>query len=499
MSRPSADRYTQPSGRASRNVDASEWAPAIGPEPRLVHNEEMRSWPRIPIATVAAMLAVAVGAGMAPGGGAGAETPGRAVRAAGPRRRGPLRRPRAGAVPHRPRRGPLRTGGKARAAVRHRPLLPAWGEAFPDGREAADIAAGRIPMISWGKTSTARSTPAPTTPRSGPGPRGIRDLGQPVIVRWFWEMGGNRNLGPPPASPADYIAAWRRIHALHRGGRHQRRLGVVPRRLRLRRRAGAVVLPRRRRRRLDLRRRLQLPPPVPPAAPRPAASRTPSAAFYDWAEDRPKPIMIGEYGVVEDGPGVKAAWIDAARDALAERFPEIAAVVYFHSLRERDGFPYDWRMDTSAESLAAFPAMGADPCFNPAVEITLPETSLDSGPDGLVAARHRRVRLLRPPAAAAARRLRLPHRRRRLHRLRLAPALREPGRRRPPLRGPGPGRRRPPRPHPRQAGLDDRRHRSGRHRGRPRRRRHRRRPGHRGERDLLRGCPRRHHPTRLGR
>ena len=44
-------------------------------------------------------------------------------------------------------------------------------------------------------------------------------------------------------------------------------------------------------------------------------------------------------------------------------------------------------MDTSAESLAAFQAMGADPRFNPQVEITLPETSLDSGPDGLVAAR----------------------------------------------------------------------------------------------------------------
>jgi hypothetical protein len=258
-----------------------------------------------------------------------------------------------------------------------------FDEPFPDGREAWDVAGGRIPMISWGKTYTAEINSGRHDDLVRTRARSIRDLGQPVLMRWFWEMGGNRNQAHANAG-SDYIAAWNRLRGLfaEEGAsnavwvwcpdasdfadgtaqafypgddavdwtcadgynyRHPSRRSTVPR-----------------------------------------SFEATFAAFYAWAVERPKPIMIGEYGVVEDGPGDKAAWMDAARETLKSRFPAVAGVVYFHSLRERDGFTYDWRMDTSESSMAAFAAMGADPWFNPAVVRTLPDTVIDTGPQGTV-------------------------------------------------------------------------------------------------------------------
>ncbi|MDQ3944658.1 MAG: Ig-like domain-containing protein, partial [Actinomycetota bacterium] len=258
-----------------------------------------------------------------------------------------------------------------------------FDEPFPDGREAWDVSNGRIPMISWGKTYTSEVNSGRHDDLVRTRARSIRDLGQPVLVRWFWEMGGNRNAGHA-GTASDYIAAWNRLRrlfaeegasnavwvwcpdasdfndgtaqAFYPGDeavdwtcadgynfRHPARRSTVPR-----------------------------------------SFEATFASFYAWAVEHPKPIMIGEYGTVEDAPGDKAAWVEAAREALKSRFPAVAAVVYFHSLRERDGFTYDWRMDSSEQSLAAFAAMGADPWFNPAVVRTLPDTVIDTGPQGTV-------------------------------------------------------------------------------------------------------------------
>jgi hypothetical protein len=98
-------------------------------------------------------------------------------------------------------------------------------------------------------------------------------------------------------------------------------------------------------------------------------------------------MMVGEYGTVEDAPGDKAAWVTAAHEALKGKLAGIDAVVYFHSVRDRDGLVYDWRMDTSDSALQAFKDMGADSWFNPEVKTTLPDTVIDDGPEGAIASR----------------------------------------------------------------------------------------------------------------
>jgi hypothetical protein len=91
---------------------------------------------------------------------------------------------------------------------------------------------------------------------------------------------------------------------------------------------------------------------------------------------------------VEDAPGDKAAWVDAARHALEGRLSGIDAVVYDSTTAPAptaDAPASDWRMDSSDQSMSAFFAMGTDAWFNPAVESTLPDTIIDSGPERTVA------------------------------------------------------------------------------------------------------------------
>ena len=117
-------------------------------------------------------------------------------------------------------------------------------------------------MISWnGQGVTTRAIAAGQyddliTQRA----RATKALGQPVLIRWFWEMDGNKKA-EFAGTPEQYIAAWQHIVRIFRaGGRRQRPLGVVPQRLGLQRRRGPAVLSRRRFRRLDVRRRIQLGP-----------------------------------------------------------------------------------------------------------------------------------------------------------------------------------------------------------------------------------------------
>jgi hypothetical protein len=112
--------------------------------------------------------------------------------------------------------------------------------------------------------------------------------------------------------------------------------------------------------------------------------------FHAWGSQHDKPMMVGRYGAVEDGPGIKAAWVDAAKHSLQNNLSGIDAVVYDSTVAPAataDGASDDRRMDTSDESMAAFSAMGADPWFNPEVETTLPDTVIESGPEKTVAAK----------------------------------------------------------------------------------------------------------------
>jgi hypothetical protein len=81
-------------------------------------------------------------------------------------------------------------------------------------------------------------------------------------------------------------------------------------------------------------------------------------------------LFVGETGCVErydcgnttGDPAAKAAWLTAA-GATIRSWPEVEAILYSHTTCRHNGYTMEYRVDSSAASLAAYSAMGSDPHF----------------------------------------------------------------------------------------------------------------------------------------
>ena len=94
-------------------------------------------------------------------------------------------------------------------------------------------------------------------------------------------------------------------------------------------------------------------------------------SYHEILEFAPsKPMMIGEFGSVEQG-GSKAEWFaDALATQLPQQYKQMRAAVYFNW--QFDGV--DWRIETTAESQDAWRAAIASPYY-PANQYGALETS----------------------------------------------------------------------------------------------------------------------------
>ncbi|MGH9038498.1 MAG: glycoside hydrolase family 26 protein, partial [Acidimicrobiia bacterium] len=261
-----------------------------------------------------------------------------------------------------------------------------WSKEFPSQSEPWDIQNGRIPMISWNGAGVASSAIAAGAYDGMIISRAdaVKALGEPVFIRWFWEMDGNKKA-QWAEGPANYTAAWRRIVDLFRARGATNAVWVwCPN-------ASAFDDGK-------------------------AQAFYPGANYVDWicadgynfAPNRPgdrwrnfdeifvhfyeqgaklnKPMMIGEFGVLERDPGEKGAWFHYAHDVLAQKYPAIAALVYFNADSTTNGVYFDWRVKTSPESYEGFrylftgpaPVPQAPPATSPPATsppVTTPATS----------------------------------------------------------------------------------------------------------------------------
>ena len=242
-----------------------------------------------------------------------------------------------------------------------------WDEAFPTDVERSDLQEGRIPMISWnGRGVTTRAIAAgrydDLIERRA---RDTKALGQPVLIRWFWEMDGNKKA-EFAGTPDQYIAAWRHIVGIFRTqGADNVRWVWCPN-------ASAFN---------DGEAQAFYPGPdfvdwtcadgynwAPGRAGDDYRSfKDIFSGFYLWAASQNKPIMVGEFGVQERNPGEKAEWISTTREAIKTDFPLLRAIVYFSANKD-----YDWRLTTSDSALEAFRQMANDPWFNLGANRRLP-------------------------------------------------------------------------------------------------------------------------------
>jgi beta-mannanase len=217
----------------------------------------------------------------------------------------------------------------------------AWNEPFPGWREQWDITNGRVPFVSWAKTSTAAINSGRYDGLIRQRAADVKAFGYPILLEWFWEMDGNRNRYIA-GSPASYIAAWRRIHRIFdRAGVTNVSWVWCPNAWGFATGAAQKFYPGddyvdwicangynwAPGRRGDEWRSFEWI----------------FQPFYDWASGRGKPLMIGEFGVQERKPGEKAQWLREAAGTLKTKFTDIKAVVYFNVNKR-----YDWRLDTNS-------------------------------------------------------------------------------------------------------------------------------------------------------
>lgn len=220
-----------------------------------------------------------------------------------------------------------------------------------------DLSHGRIPMISWAGNHTNLIAAGRYDAQIRAKALQMRSLHGPVMLRWFAEMDG-RHDRPLVSSPASFIRAWRHVHNIFvRAGATNVSWIWCPNAGHF---AGAVS------------QRYY------PGgryvnwicadgynwAPRKWGAPWKSVAdifstFYRWGVRTGKPLMIGEFGVLERHRGEKAAWFRQTDRQLRTLFPAIRAVIYFNS----DHQGYDWRVTTSRSSLAGFRAFANDPYF----------------------------------------------------------------------------------------------------------------------------------------
>jgi hypothetical protein len=227
----------------------------------------------------------------------------------------------------------------------------AWADVFPTWRESWDVENDRIPMISWNGENTDAIARGDWDGLISARAQAVALLNVPVFIRWFWEMDGNKKQSFI-SSPASYQKAWRHIHDIFVAAGAKNAVWIwCPN-------ASAFDEGK-------------------------ALPYYPGGAYVDWtcgdgynfAPNRPgdewetfgqiytgfyagatklgKPIMIGEFGVLERKPGEKEQWFHQAHDWVAAH-PAIAALVYFNADSSTNGIAYDWRVDTSPSAFEGF-------------------------------------------------------------------------------------------------------------------------------------------------
>lgn len=242
-------------------------------------------------------------------------------------------------------------------------VFHAWDQPIPTEADLQHIADGRILMISWNGTDTIEIQDGIHDEWIAEQAGAVRDLGEPVMMRWLWEMDGNRRR-EWVHSPEDFVAAWLQVRSIfNEVGATNAQFVWCPNEF-LFWEGGD-------------------PDPWYPGdehvdwlcadgynwaetvdSPEWISFDEIFEDFVSWAAPRNKPIVIGETGAGEAEPGAKAEWLASLPGILRTELPEIDAVVYFD--KDFTDFGHrDWRVDTSPETYDAWIEVSRDPWLNP--------------------------------------------------------------------------------------------------------------------------------------
>ncbi len=247
-----------------------------------------------------------------------------------------------------------------RLAIEH--IFASFEERPFDERAIRAASRGRLPLISWNDPVPARVLDGGEDAYLRAVARDFARDGRRVLLRFGWEMDRPRNEATDPVA---FRALWRHVHAVFEDeGATAVEWVWCP--------TNWAFAPRSRRDPLawypgdDVVDWLcadgySFYPEKPAWVPFEEAF----GRFYDWARGRGKPIVIAETGVMEDprDPGRKGEWYRELADTVRCRFTEIDAVVLFDEEKHEQGVVRDWRIGSSAASIAGARDMAASSVF----------------------------------------------------------------------------------------------------------------------------------------
>jgi Glycosyl hydrolase family 26 len=237
-----------------------------------------------------------------------------------------------------------------------------WTGPIPSAAARWDLARGTIPMISWGGAPAGPIASGADDSTIRAQALQVKALRAPVLLRWYAEMDLRSDLGPA-ATPATFVAAWRRIHAIFtRAGASNVRWVWCPNGSAFARRTAQAYYPGDAYVDWICADGYNWAPELPGASW--TSFRKIFAPFYRWGRSVGKPMLIGEFGTVEGTPGAKAAWLAQADRVIRTQFPAIRGVLYFEADHQNFGRYFNWRVTTSGAALAAFHAFAHDPYFS---------------------------------------------------------------------------------------------------------------------------------------
>lgn len=240
----------------------------------------------------------------------------------------------------------------------------AWDDPFPLKQERRVLRQGKIPLISWNGTDTAAIVRGALDDEIAAHADAVRALPGRVLLRWFWEMEGEKKAdeaGPPKR----YIAAWRHVREVfaERGATDVEWVWC-PTAFGFSTGEAQAYYP-----------GDQFVDwvcadgydfgPSPDIDGNSGGGARPFAQifrdFYAWARLVGKPVILAEFGVEADSLIGQGAWLRSARDVLPTGFPLVKAIVYFDSISEIGN---DWRV-RSPDAVAALRELASDPYFSP--------------------------------------------------------------------------------------------------------------------------------------
>lgn len=230
-------------------------------------------------------------------------------------------------------------------------------EKFGTASDKAFIKRGVTMMVSWASGDTRSVTAGRHDPLIREQARLIKAAGVPILLRFRWEM-DRPNLRATMWSGADYVAAWRHVRAIFAAeGASNVSWVWCPT-------AEGFV-------------RGDAPQFYPGddavdwtcvdvyAGHQFQSLQELMGPFLRWAAQRPKPIIVGEFGVARAwGSAGRAAWLrDAVRVFKAN--PQIKAVAYFESDPDRNGPNQHFKLSDDPAAFDAFTELTGDPYFRP--------------------------------------------------------------------------------------------------------------------------------------